>query len=116
MFHFLNQRSRLDEEVARFYICEIILALESLHEKKIIYRDLKPENVLLDITGHIKLSDFGLAKQLDQFDELNYTFCGSPEYLCPEMLFGQPHDFTVDFYTLGCLIYEMTCGYPPFYS
>lgn len=91
-------------------------AIESLHDRNIIFRDLKPENILIDIDGHVKLSDFGLAKQVPSLQSLNETFCGSAEYLSPEMLNSKPHDFTVDFYTLGCLIYEMVTGFPPFYS
>lgn len=106
----------MNEKDALFYTCEIIVALEYLHSKKIIYRDLKPENVLIDINGHIKLSDFGLAKRVQNLIDLNQTFCGSPEYLCPEMLSGKSHDFTVDFYTLGCIIYEMIAGFPPYFS
>ena len=115
MFH-LNQRSRFDEDIALLYVCEIILALECLHSKNIIYRDLKPENILIDIDGHIKLSDFGLAKEVEELHDLNRTFCGSPEYLSPEMLLGNPHDVTVDFYTLGVFMYEMISGLPPFYQ
>lgn len=88
LFHFLAKRKRLCEREAKFYICEIIVALEYLHSKNIIFRDLKPENVLIDINGHIKLSDFGLAKKVKSLFDLNKTFCGSPEYLCPEMLNG----------------------------
>jgi len=88
LFHFLGKRKRLTERDSKFYICEIIVALEYLHSKNIIFRDLKPENVLIDINGHIKLSDFGLAKKVKSLFDLNSTFCGSPEYLCPEMLNG----------------------------
>lgn len=76
------------ERDAKFYICEIIVALEFLHSKNVIFWDLKPENVLIDINGHVKLSDFGLAKHVEMLTDLNWTFCGSPEYLCPEMLNG----------------------------
>jgi serum/glucocorticoid-regulated kinase 2 len=80
-----------------------------------MYRDLKPENILIDIDGHIKVSDFGLAKRLQHKDDLSATFCGSPEYLSPEMLMGQKHSRAVDFYTLGCLTYELLIGIPPYY-
>jgi serum/glucocorticoid-regulated kinase 2 len=105
-----------NEQVAKFYLSEIIIALEFIHSQGIIYRDLKPENILIDIDGHIKITDFGLAKQLKNRDDLSSTFCGSPEYLCPEMLQGKKHSRAVDFYTLGCLAYELLIGIPPYYS
>ena len=116
MFYFLNQKGRISESVSKFYICELIIALNSIHRRNIIYRDLKPENVLIGVDGHIKISDFGLAKIQKDLNDLNFTFCGSPEYLSPEMLLGTPHNYTVDYYTLGCFIYEIITGYPPFYS
>lgn len=95
---------------------EIIVALEKVHSKNVMYRDLKPENVLIDVDGHIKVSDFGLSKQTKKRDEMSYTFCGSPEYLPPEMICGQKHTRAVDFYTLGCLLYELMFGFPPFHG
>ncbi len=80
-----------------------------------MYRDLKPENILLDINGNIKLTDFGLSKKLES-DEPAFSFCGSPEYMSPEMIQKQAHDYSVDYYGLGALLYEMMFGYPPFYS
>lgn len=116
MFYFLSQRDKLPEGMATFYIVEVMEALEVLHNQNMLYRDLKPENILIGINGHVKLADFGLSKELRRGDEYSNTFCGSPEYLCPEMLLGNPHNKTMDYYTLGCLLYEMICGFPPFYS
>ena len=117
LFYFLNQLEPgiKNEQVAKFYLAEIIIALEFIHGNKIIYRDLKPENILIDIDGHIKISDFGLAKQLKNKEDLSSTFWGSPEYLSPEMLWGNKYSRKVDFYTLGCLTYELLIGIPPFY-
>ena len=116
LFYLLHQKGRLPEQVAKFYFAEILLGLEYIHSKGIIYRDLKPENVLLDIDGHIKLADFGLSKVLSSYDALANSFCGSPEYMSPEMLMGTGHGFAVDYYSLGAILYEMLTGLPPFYS
>ena len=75
-----------------------------MHEKGIVYRDLKPENVILDATGHVRLTDFGLSKFLTE-DELTHSFCGSAEYMAPEMLTKSGHNFSIDFYCLGALLY-----------
>jgi serine/threonine protein kinase len=86
-----------------------------LHDRGIVYRDLKPENVILDPDGHIRLADFGLAKFMDE-DELTHSFCGSAEYMAPEMLTKSGHNFAIDFYCLGALLYELVTGLPPYYS
>lgn len=89
-----------------------MLALDHLHKSKILYRDLKPENILIDKDGYIKLSDFGLAKMaLD-----SNTFCGTPEYIAPEILAGVGYTTTADWWALGILTYEMLTGVPPFYD
>lgn len=106
----------MPEAVAKFYFAEILLGLEYIHSKGIVYRDLKPENVLIDIDGHIKLADFGLSKVFPSQDYLTNSFCGSPEYMSPEMLMGTGHGFSVDYYSLGALLFEMLTGLPPFYS
>lgn len=92
LFFHLRKEQRFSESRARFYAAEITLALGCLHQNGIIYRDLKPENVILDSEGHIKLTDFGLSKLAVSGDKLTYTFCGTPEYLAPEIVKGVGHN------------------------
>ncbi|KAL4511015.1 hypothetical protein ABPG73_008093 [Tetrahymena malaccensis] len=113
LFHHIKKRQRFQEQTCVYYSAQVILALEYLHEKlNVIYRDLKPENILMDEDGNVKLSDFGLAKST-AFTK-NYSFCGTPEYLAPEIIKQEGHSKPVDFWTLGCFIYEMLNGTPPF--
>jgi serine/threonine protein kinase len=104
------------EEKARFYACEVLLALEELHSHGIIFRDLKPDNVVLDNEGHARLTDFGLSKEGLHEGQLARSFCGSVAYLAPEMLKRSGHSRSVDWYLFGVLLYEMMVGTPPFYS
>lgn len=105
----------MSAQSAKFYFVEILLGLEYIHSMGIAYRDLKPENVLIDIDGHIKLADFGLSKHI-QSNAFTNSFCGSPEYMSPEMLTGEGHNMGVDYYSLGAILFEMLTGLPPFYS
>ncbi|KAJ3337899.1 hypothetical protein HDU93_000344 [Gonapodya sp. JEL0774] len=116
LFYHLQREVVFREERARFYAAELVLAIEHLHNHDVVYRDLKPENILLDSTGHIALTDFGLCKENVGYDAVTNTFCGTAEYLAPEILTGQGYGKAVDWWSLGILFYEMTTGLPPFYS
>jgi len=106
--------SRFPEPQARFYTAQLVLALEYLHELGVIYRDLKPENVLLDSQGDVRLADFGLCRAGVQGDAAATSFCGSPAYLSPEMVNRNGHGQATDWWGLGVLLYEMLTGDPPF--
>ncbi|XP_038253957.1 serine/threonine-protein kinase Sgk1 isoform X1 [Dermochelys coriacea] len=116
LFYHLQRERCFLEPRARFYAAEIASALGYLHSLNIVYRDLKPENILLDSQGHIILTDFGLCKENIEHNGTTSTFCGTPEYLAPEVLHKQPYDRTVDWWCLGAVLYEMLYGLPPFYS
>jgi serine/threonine protein kinase SCH9 len=117
LFWHLQKEGRFNETRAKFYVAELILALEHLHRHDIVYRDLKPENILLDANGHIALCDFGLSKANLVGSDTTNTFCGTTEYLAPEVLLDE-HGYTkmVDFWSLGVLVFEMCCGWSPFYA
>lgn len=115
LFYHLHREKFFSNERTQFYAAEIVLALDHLHKNNCIYRDLKPENVLLDKDGHIKLADFGLSKiMLEKSKAKAFTLCGTPDYLAPEILENKGYDKTVDWWSLGALIYEMLVGYSPF--
>ena len=113
LFDHLCYKKRLEEDVVKFISAQLLVALGYLHANKIVHRDLKPENVLMDLDGYIKLADFGLAKFMKP-NESTKSFCGTAEYLAPEILDMNGHGFAVDWWTLGVLIYEMITGRPPF--
>ena len=115
LFQHLKRAKRFSEYQAKFYAAAIILGLGHLHNKNFIYRDLKLENLLLDEKGYAKLTDFGLAKNLRN-TEIAKTFCGTPEYLAPEIILEKGSNRPADWWSLGILVYEMLFGIPPFYS
>ncbi|KAK6766168.1 hypothetical protein RB195_025831 [Necator americanus] len=116
LFSHLQKEKHFSESRSRFYAAQIASALGYLHDKNIIYRDLKPENLLLDKHGYLVLTDFGLCKEGMTPNTVTSTFCGTPEYLAPEIILKKPYDISVDWWCLGSVLYEMMYGLPPFYS
>ena len=115
LYYHLRKQKRFDENVCRFYACQLLEGLIYLHSQSIMYRDMKPENILLDKDGNCCLVDFGISKILKEGQKAK-SFVGTPEYVSPEIILQKGHDRSTDIWCFGILLYEMVYGIPPFYN
>ena len=115
LFFYLSKIGPFNERAAKFYAANILLALECLHQNGIVYRDLKPENILISKDGYAILTDFGLSKE-NMFGQKTTSICGTSEYLAPEVYLQVGYGMPCDWWSFGCVIFEMLSGLPPFYS
>lgn len=115
IFKLIRKRLGFSNYEIQFYVSEIIMALKILHRENIVYRDMKPENIMIDQNGHVKLVDFGFAKRLnDVTKDKTYTVWGTPGYISPEILTGAGHSYKTDIWSLGIVIWEILGGFNPF--
>lgn len=114
LMNHMKKKGRFENNHVQFFSAEVALALEYMHKKCLAYRDLKPENMVIQ-HGHVMLTDFGLAKHVEK-GQKTYSFCGTPEYICPEIINNDGHNQMVDWWAFGILVFEMLCGFPPFRS
>lgn len=114
LFKHIREQNKFCEEHSKFYAAQLLLALEYLHFLKIVHRDIKPENIVLDKNGYSKLTDFGLSKKIN--NTRTYTFCGTAEYVAPEIILHKGHGRCVDWWSFGIFLFEMSAGYTPFYA
>ncbi|CAG9862721.1 unnamed protein product [Phyllotreta striolata] len=112
MFFHLRAAKKFEESLSKFYAVQVLLALEYCHNMGVVYRDLKPENILIESSGYLKITDLGFCKRIDS--QRTYTLCGTPEYLAPEIILSQGYNYSVDWWSYGILLFEMSAGFPPF--
>ena len=112
----LNTKKKFPLEHAKFYLGNILLILENLHKNKIIYRDLKPDNLLIKQNGYLTILDISYSKELKNKNDITYTLCGTPNYLAPEIILNKGYNYSIDFWSLGVILFEMLVGRDPFHN
>lgn len=114
LFYYLQQIGRFKEKAARFYAANVLIGLKYLHSLNVLYRDLKPENLMVDSNGYLKLIDFGFSTIMTDTCQPDYRVCGTPEYIPPEVLQGKGYNEKSEWWAFGCLVYELLVGIQPF--